>query len=73
MIPLPDGKSAQNQIEMTTLKEARKDPGKMKLFIKEHRNDAPGDEDKMNDFICSSVRDRSKSAQGTSFRDSGGN
>lgn len=58
---------------MTTLKEAQKDPKKMKDFIKEHEKDAPGDEDRMDDFIRSSVRGKSKSTRETSPRGSRGN
>ena len=35
----------------TNLKDARRDPKKMKAFLREHADDAPGDLDKLNAVI----------------------
>lgn len=55
---------------MTNLKEAQRDPEKMKQFIKEHKKDAPGDEEKLEATLRSAVQGRKKSAQETSSQDS---
>ena len=54
---------------MTTLKEAIK-KGKLDQFIKEHENDPPGDSDKIEKMIKTPSQGKSKSAQGTSEKDS---
>ena len=38
--------------DSTSLKDARRDPKKMKAFLREHADDAPGDLDKLNAVIA---------------------
>ena len=47
--------------DQLNLKEAQKDTEKLKKFVKEHEQDFPGDEDRMDAFISSAVRDKPKS------------
>lgn len=53
---------------MTTLKEARK-KGELEKFIKEHEEDAPGDQERLEKTIQKAL-DKSKSTQETSKKDS---
>lgn len=53
---------------MTTLKKAIKE-GKLDEFIKEHENDAPGDEDKLDKLLNPLGQDSSQSTEETSDED----
>ncbi len=57
---------------ITTLKDAQKQ-GKINQFIKEHSEDVPGDDKRLNDALKSMTSEKSPKVPGTSRQDSSEN
>ena len=53
---------------MTTLKDAQKNPKKLKQFIKEHEKDDAGDKDRF-DATLDAIAGKPKATQATSSQD----